>query len=101
MILPIKLYITEDSFLMLYINIPLWITFRNGFKPDSVVKDRWFAPYITCMTGKDVSCLHAYVLHFGFRIRSNKKMNELERGSKRFLFSRHMGWGQVFESAII
>jgi len=101
MILPIKLYTTEDSFLIFGVTIPIWFSIREGFKPDQISTDRPFAPRITLMTGDMKNCLHAYCLCGRFRIRSNKIMKALKEGTPRFVFSFHKGWGQVFDSAII
>lgn len=102
MIWPLKLYTTEESFLIISVCIPVWFKFRQGFKPEKTVKDRPFAPRLTAMVGEEVSCLHAYVLGAQFRVRSNKTMREIvKKGSKRVLWSFFRGWSQVFNSAII
>lgn len=101
MILPIKIYTTEESFLVVRLCIPIWFSIRKGFKPHTTVKDRWFAPNMTCSTGVEKECLHAYILGFNFRIRSNFTMRLLKKDAKRFLFAFHKGWGQVFTSGII
>lgn len=101
MILPIVLYTTEDSFIIFGVNIPIWFSFRVGFKSDQIVKDRWFAPKFKFMTGTDVRCLHAYVLSFRFRIRNNSVMRKIKKGSQRVIWFTSKGWTQVFDSAII
>ena len=101
MILPIKLYTTEESYLIFKITIPVWFSFRPGFKPNKIVSDRFIAPKITVMTGEVKTCLHCYCVGAYFRIRSNKTMEKMEDNTIRFILSSSNGWAQFFTSAII
>ena len=106
MYFPVKIFTTPESFLKISLSLPVFAWFKTGFKPDRVIgRDRKWFPQITCMTGEDATCLHFYILAFGFRIRSNIVMKQLEEKREippaRFLYHTYRGWQQVFQSAII
>lgn len=102
MFFPIKFYTTEDSFLIIKLSIPLWLTVKTGFEPDSVIKDRLFAPNITIMSGKEKECLHIYAIGARLRIRSNKTMITMtDPNRKRILFGFDKGWSQLFDFAVL
>ena len=100
MILPIRIYTTPESLLIIRICLPVWFSLRLGFKPTYTVRDRWFAPRMSCSQGEDKMCIHAYILGCTFRWRKYSSP-AAPRGTKRFLFSVNIGWGQVFESGIL
>lgn len=99
--IPVKLYTTEDSFLIFSITIPIWVGVRMGFKPDRIIRDKPFAPKLTLATGQDKLCLHAYCLNWRLRIRSDSCMKRLGFPAQKVIASFDKGWIQFFESAIL
>lgn len=97
MILPLKLYTSESSWIVFSITIPLWFSTRNGFRAEHTQKFDQFSVSF----GEDADCLHAYCINFRFRVRSNKVMDHVGRDQKRFIYSFDKEWLQVFNSAII
>lgn len=97
MFFPIKLYTTKRSLVVIKLCIPYFVKFREGIRIKySMESDEMYG-----FVGEKKDCLHIYYYMLRFRICSNKSIDNLKMGVKRFIFWNGFSYEQLFKRGII